>query len=328
VNQKKLKHIAHFNQEIDSGAVTDLNDLIQKFPYFSWPFTILAKHYLNNQDYRSESLLHQSALRIHDRNWLYQYLHVQSLEIPQQSPESSFIESKNLEKTTIPNKEKSEHNTDTNTPISEIRPLEPVEPLEQQTVTTEVTELPEQNNSQEVNITLSGENETEAYRPLFTPEIEEFQEESSPQIFPSIPTPVYDLERIFRTESQTTVPDVISGGASQNFYQWLNRTLPEKPQITHTAEKEQQKSLIEQFLITKPSISRPKQEFFKPEKAYKKGEQMTGILVTETLAQIYLKQENPEKAIWAYEQLQLKFPEKKAYFANLIEQIKQEYLKS
>ncbi|MFN8309701.1 MAG: hypothetical protein U0T73_07050 [Chitinophagales bacterium] len=47
------------------------------------------------------------------------------------------------------------------------------------------------------------------------------------------------------------------------------------------------------------------------------------VMVTETLAKIYEKQGLTEKAIAAYEQLSLKFPEKKAFFALRIQNLKE-----
>ena len=44
--------------------------------------------------------------------------------------------------------------------------------------------------------------------------------------------------------------------------------------------------------------------------------------MTETLAKLYLKQKNYEKAIQSYKILILKFPEKNSYFANQIKKIK------
>ncbi len=46
---------------------------------------------------------------------------------------------------------------------------------------------------------------------------------------------------------------------------------------------------------------------------------------SETLAEMYLRNNAPRKAIAVYENLSLKFPEKNRYFANLIRKVKQEY---
>lgn len=45
----------------------------------------------------------------------------------------------------------------------------------------------------------------------------------------------------------------------------------------------------------------------------------------ETLAQMYLSNNAPKKAIAVYENLRLKFPEKSSYFANLISKVKKDY---
>ncbi|MEI8101070.1 MAG: hypothetical protein WCH09_05815 [Bacteroidota bacterium] len=82
--------------------------------------------------------------------------------------------------------------------------------------------------------------------------------------------------------------------------------------------------LINQFIEKQPSISRPKQEFYSPERAMKRSETFSPAIVTETLANIFRTQGHFEKAIISYQKLQLKFPEKSTYFASLIEQIKKE----
>jgi len=83
-------------------------------------------------------------------------------------------------------------------------------------------------------------------------------------------------------------------------------------------------ALLTRFIHEEPSISRPKNTFFSPSKKAKKSLEETPDLVTETLAKIYFLQKNYTKAIKAYEQLSLVYPEKKTFFAVQIEKIKHE----
>jgi len=47
-----------------------------------------------------------------------------------------------------------------------------------------------------------------------------------------------------------------------------------------------------------------------------------GEVITELMASIYINQGHTNKAIQVYEKLILKYPEKKSYFADLIEDVK------
>lgn len=75
------------------------------------------------------------------------------------------------------------------------------------------------------------------------------------------------------------------------------------------------------------SIEKPYQEFFSPAKKAKASLDESNMPISETLAKVFVLQGNFAKAIQLYEQLMLKFPEKKVFFANSIAQIK-EKLKS
>ena len=93
------------------------------------------------------------------------------------------------------------------------------------------------------------------------------------------------------------------------------------------APKSKVESIIEKFINEEPQISRPKKEFFSPSKVAKKSLDESSLPVSETLAQIFAAQGNYPKAIASYEQLMLKFPEKKSFFANQIKKLKQKLIK-
>lgn len=331
MNHKTLKHIAQSAELLDAGTVQDLIELTKRFPYFAWPFALLARHYHQKQDFRTEALMHQAAMRVHDRTWLFGFTHVAKSPENQDARSLTTLDSKSTKNTNSKLLENSESLIEKSTkaesnppaianPTQELEaPLhKEIPPVETATVAN-TPALPEETSFAKIETKTEPKPESKKSKPQFTPE-----------------TVAYDLERIFSFTQSDKTPDH-QGDASNDFYSWLNgkqqKTQPEKMTPIKPAEEippsvEHQKSIIENFLLTKPSISRPKQEFFKPEKAQKKGEKLTGAIVTETLARIYLKQDNPQKAIWAYEQLQLKFPEKKTYFANLISQIEKEQNKS
>ena len=91
-----------------------------------------------------------------------------------------------------------------------------------------------------------------------------------------------------------------------------------------TDKKLQQKSIIDKIIEKNPGQIRFKedQKFFASDNKAKESLFENEDIVTATLADIYAKQGNIPKAIRAYEILSLKFPQKSAYFASLIENLK------
>lgn len=80
--------------------------------------------------------------------------------------------------------------------------------------------------------------------------------------------------------------------------------------------------VIDRFIQEEPKISPPRPEKLSFENKARKSASDQGTVVTETLAKIYEEQGLYPKALEVYEKLSLKFPEKSAYFADRIEDLK------
>lgn len=88
--------------------------------------------------------------------------------------------------------------------------------------------------------------------------------------------------------------------------------------------KQKNKAIIDKIIETNPGLIRNKEEpkFYAPDTKAKESLLENEHLVTETLARIYALQGSVNKAVRAYEILSLKYPQKSAYFASLIEKLK------
>ena len=121
--------------------------------------------------------------------------------------------------------------------------------------------------------------------------------------------------------SESTEPEIKE---DLSFTSWLsandNYTEPEEETVTVKVVPE-----FSDFDPSNPLFGeqeRPKKEFFSAPKKAKKSLTEETVPVSETLAKVYAMQGNYPKAIAAYEQLMLTIPEKKSFFASLIEDLK------
>ena len=88
---------------------------------------------------------------------------------------------------------------------------------------------------------------------------------------------------------------------------------------------EEKVDLIEKFIKVNPTIQ-PRNDISTAQndliELNDTSENENDEFITETLSRIYLKQGHLQKAIDSFRRLSLKFPEKSAYFAEQIEEIK------
>jgi hypothetical protein len=104
-----------------------------------------------------------------------------------------------------------------------------------------------------------------------------------------------------------------------------DETISEEKTADYASQKPEEKrkkfELIDKFLETNPKIvpskDTPKVTIAQDDKVAHDG------LMTETLARIYLEQNNYEKAIQSYKILSLKYPEKSGFFADQIKAVKE-----
>ena len=134
------------------------------------------------------------------------------------------------------------------------------------------------------------------------------------------------IEPTVSSQANPLPPTIHFSEEKDSFLGWLNKLNknPEKndlrqSQISPKIEKEEVDNLVDRFIQTDPRISKPsKAEFFSPIQMAKKSVEDNDMIVSETLARIYIDQGNIEKAIHIFRKLSLLYPDKNTYFAALI----------
>lgn len=354
MNASRLQHIIQNPDSIDAQTALELQAIASDLPWFSTPRTLLARYYKSKNDYRETDSLHHAALRIQDRRWLYHYLNqptaasapAVSQKIAAQQPLAAptAVEEKNeptaepQETTSKPHFEpvgsspvgEMEIHSDSAQPLSEDH-VARVEAAVHSAFSFAPAEPEADTSTESPSITYDVEDQFESETPR--PEPQDFfswlqqaqgeEESPSPDDAETPADPpvaqeiaVAPVESDIENPGTTEVPD----------YNLDHLTLreeiePEEPKFLDLAARQ---ALIDKFIATNPSVSRPKKEFYNPEMAMKRAEEFDASFCSETLAALFRKQQAWDKALACYSRLQLKFPEKSAYFAALITEVENE----
>lgn len=299
-----------------SGDMEKLQDLKKQFPFFQSAHMLLT---LISKKYDSglyQQTLRQTAISIPNRARLHTLLN---------AAERSIVEEK-IEPVKVV----------VETKVTEIEHLKAIELSSEKEQTKEeaLNALVEKEIQKDV-ITAFVEKEVLKTNDWYKKPVkkeEEVKEETKSEVKPEIKTEKVELQ-------------------AGSFSDWL-QALKKADRVEPIAEKEQkeeqkpitkkeikiqdpkdkddkkakQQAIIDKIIEVNPANIRldPNQRFYAADIKAKESLIESEDLVTETLAKIYALQGNTAKAIRAYEILSLKFPQKSAYFATLIQNLKKQ----
>ncbi|MEQ8909098.1 MAG: hypothetical protein RIC95_07890 [Vicingaceae bacterium] len=302
-----------------ADTVVGLQEVLREFPYFTSAQLLLTKAFHEAENLNFEKQLRKTAAYAADRKRLHQLLF----------HEQKVAENQNdlVDSLGIPNQEETDRITP-QTPLPGKKGIEETTSLESETKEQiEAPEIPptietseegkeektEESTSDRKDNLLEQQILTEAISSSILMEVDEIDETELGQEKAD-----FEENEAAKKESPR---DSFNETEKHSFSDWLGHfsDTQEKSKPLWDSASSEAKSGLKAF---QQREERPKQEFYSPSKMAKLSVQEDNDLVTETLAKIYLQQENFEKALQAYETLQLKYPEKKIYFAGQIEKIK------
>lgn len=271
--------------------IPGLQELISEYPYFTSAQLLLAKAYHQSENLNFEKQLRLSAAYASDRKRLHDLIHQEEkTEDKRQDTENIALPSSNEDQLV-------NHDVRLN----------------------EVETLDEKSNDQHNEITeeeafLESQIMTAAINSSILQEVGDDEE--------GIESAAEEITQINEGKSETVSSD-FNEQEGHSFSDWIKH-FSGKDELT--AQANSQNEALKVISEQAKSIQK-KAEFFSASKMAKLSVIESDDLVTETLAQVYEAQGKFERAIQAYEKLQLKFPEKRVYFAGRIKAV-EEKLKS
>lgn len=276
-------------ETLSNEHIPELKRILLEFPYFSTAHALLTKAYHENENINFEQQLRKTAAFALDRKRLHELLFSDLVTGEIKENESTLkVVPKEQENKIVQTK-----------PIEEKALEKETDPFEAQILSSAISN----------SILQEVKEREEAIEKSKTKDLAVENQKAETSIIDSKSDKT--IINFDKTEPHT-------------FGDWLNYYSDKKTENTTKVAlwrntSEVSKSAIKAFSLSK---EQKKNDFYSASKMAKLSVQEDDDLVTETLAKIYANQGNYEKAIKAYKKLQLKYPEKKVYFAAQINALK------
>jgi hypothetical protein len=315
--EKIISYIDH-PEQMDKSALPILQDLITKYPYCQTFHLLNAKAQHNTNEIMFDATLRQTAAYAANRKVLYYLIHQHNAAVStipvvvEQTPVTELI-AELVQETTID------------------QPENILEPAFAEAKNTVLQNELSENISEPKNSGLQNES-SEIAQPeegafSFTQWLQKKSGKTptviTAQNLVSKTNIRLDTSEEIKSLIQDEIGELILGNVFSEGYFASDAALAKKPIVGN----QKQVALIESFIHSEhPKVIKVNKDekVVNLENKARKSALDTQIPVSETLAAIYVKQKLFNKGIEAYEKLSLKYPEKKAYFASLIEEIKSE----
>jgi len=269
---------------MDEKAILKLSQALEKHPYLGILDGLKARAYKNEGHLQYEEQLTKAALKMSERGFLYQIIHKEDDQNEEINTNFTSIEVVVSEDSS----EKQEINDETKTKEEVVTQEEIVE------VFSETTEEPD------------------PIEELITSDI------LNATIEANIKAETTDIDPVETTEEIEITNETSSNEPPKTFGDWIKslstETKPEKEEIKLKSATD----LIDTFLSKNISKIKVDKETLDQTSEKDDSQNEKYNFATETLASVYASQGQYSKAIEIYEQLNLKFPEKKSFFASRI----------